>query len=371
MPINTLYQLMALRAQRSPQLEAAASFLMIPDLFHWLLSGAKVNEVTNATTTQFFNPVRRTWAVELLQKLDLPTNLFCKLIEPGTNLGKLRPSVAAETGLTNVAVVVPGTHDTASAVMAVPAKSAAGARPDWCYISSGTWSLIGVETPAPVMTPLCRDLSFTNEGGVGGTIRVLKNITGLWLVQECRRIWKQANPQGDWSWESLTRQSAAAPPLVSFINPDDAGFQAPADMPAAIRDFCRRTNQRVPESAGEVIRTAIESLALKYRYMLGKLETLVGGRLEVIHIVGGGTRNRELCEAAADACNRPVVAGPIEATAIGNVMVQAMSAGAVADVAQAREVVRASFPVEEYAPRDPAKWDEAYGRFVKLLPPAK
>jgi rhamnulokinase len=367
MPINTLYQVMALRAQNSPQLAAAKSFLMMPDLFHWLLSGKLTNEVTNATTTQFFDPVARTWSTKLLEKLDLPTNLFCELVEPGTNLGKLRPSVAAETGLSNVDVVVPGTHDTASAVMAVPAKSTPGARPDWCYISSGTWSLIGVESPSPIMTPLCCELSFTNEGGVGGTTRVLKNITGLWLVQECRRIWKQQNARADLSWESLTRLAAEAPPLESFIDPDDPSFAAPVDMPEAIRAFCRRTGQNVPAGEGAVVRTAIESLALKCRHMLGKLETLVGGRLDTIHIVGGGTQNKQLCQAAADACNRRVIAGPIEATAIGNVMVQAMAAGAVKDVAAARDVVRASFPVDEYAPRDAAKWDAAYERFAAFL----
>jgi len=370
MPINTLYQWMALRAARSPQFEAAKSFLMMPDLFHWLLCGEKTNEVTNATTTQFFNPQTRTWAADLLTKLDLPTDLFCPLVEPGTRLGNLRSSVAQATGLQNVGVVVPGTHDTASAVMAVPAKSVAGARPDWCYISSGTWSLIGVETPTPVMSPLCRELSFTNEGGVGNTVRLLKNITGLWLVQECRRIWLQSGTRSaaDLSWDALTRAAAAAPPLVSFIDPDDAAFAAPANMPDAVRDFCRRTGQAVPQSEGEVIRTAIESLALKYRYMLEKLEALVGGRLDVIHIVGGGTQNRQLCQAAADACNRTVVAGPIEATAVGNVLVQAMSAGALGSVAEAREIVRDSFPVETYSPQNAANWDAAYQRFVKLQP---
>lgn len=373
MPINTLYQLMALKAQHSPWLDAAESFLMMPDLFHWLLTGVKANEVTNATTTQFFNPVRRGWAVELLDELQLPTNVLGNLVEPGTRLGKLRSSVAAETGLSNVDVVVPGTHDTASAVMAVPAKSTPGARPDWCYISSGTWSLIGVETPAPIMSDLCRQLTFTNEGGVGNTMRVLKNITGLWLVQECRRIWSQSGVEysGDeFSWEALNRLSAAATPLTSFIDPDDAAFQAPPDMPAAIREYCRRTDQTVPASEGAIVRTAVESLALKYRYTLGKLETLVGGRLETIHIVGGGTQNRQLCQAAADACQRRVVAGPIEATAVGNVMMQAIAAGAVADIAQAREVVRESFSVEEYMPRDAAAWDAAYERFTKLLPNA-
>lgn len=370
MPINTLYQFMGLKAQNSPWLEAAKSFLMIPDFFHWLLTGVKANEVTNATTTQFFNPVRRGWATELLDKLQLPTHLLGPLVEPGTKLGKLRASICAETGLAPIDVVLPGTHDTASAVMAVPARSVPGAKPDWCYISSGTWSLIGVETPAPVMSDLCRQLTFTNEGGVGNTIRVLKNITGLWIVQECRRVWSQAGVQysgGEYSWEALNRMSSAARPLVSFIDPDDAAFQAPANMPEAIRDYCRRTGQTVPAGEGEIVRTAIESLALKYRYTLGKLEQLVGGRLETIHIVGGGVQNRQLCQAAADACGRRVVAGPVEATAVGNVMMQAIASGAATDIAQARDVIRESFSVEEYFPRDRDQWDEAYGRFVKLV----
>lgn len=370
MPINTLYQWMALKSQNSSWLENAKTFLMIPDFFHWLLSGEKVNEVTNATTTQFFNPARRNWATELLQLLDLPTNLFAKLAEPGTNLGKLRASVAAETGLSGVDVVLPGTHDTASAVLAVPAESKPGERPDWCYISSGTWSLIGVETPQPVLSPICLEQTFTNEGGIGGTTRLLKNITGLWLLQECRRIWTQANPaaaETDFSWDALTRQAAAAPALKSFIDPDHASFAAPTNMPEAIQEFCRRTNQPVPQSPGEIVRCATESLALKCRTMLERLETLVGGRLETIHIVGGGTQNKQLCRATADACGRRVIAGPVEATAIGNVLMQAIVAGAIGDVSQARRVVRESFPVEEYAPQDSAAWSEAYARFTKLL----
>ncbi|MCE9603821.1 MAG: rhamnulokinase [Planctomycetia bacterium] len=371
MPINTLYQLMALQAQNSPLLEAAKSFLMMPDLFHFLLTGVKANEITNATTTQFFNPVLRNWASELLDKLGLPTHILGELAEPGTTLGSLRSSVARETGLPPIDVVLPGTHDTASAVLAVPARSAPGARPDWCYISSGTWSLIGIETPAPVMSELCRKLTFTNEGGVGHTVRVLKNITGLWIVQECRRIWSQSGVDfagGEYSWDALNRMSAAAEPLVSFIDPDDATFQAPQNMPEAIRAFCKRTGQAVPAGEGEIVRTAIDSLALKYRYVLGKLEELAGGRLETIHVVGGGTQNRQLCQATADACGRRVVAGPIEATAIGNVMMQAIAAGAVGNIAQAREVVGESFSVEEYSPCDAGRWDEAYGKFVRLLP---
>lgn len=365
MPFNTLYQLLAMKEQRSPLLAAARSFLMMPDVFHWLLTGVKSNEVTNATTTQFYNPLKQTWATELLQALDLPTQMLGELVEPGTCLGPLRADVAAETSLVGVDVVAPGTHDTASAVMAVPAASGPGGRPDWCYISSGTWSLMGVELPRPVVSENCRQLNFTNEGGVEGSTRLLKNITGLWLVQECRRVWSQAGHEH--SWESLTRMADGSPPLASLIDPDHASFQAPGDMPEAIRAYCRRTGQPVPGDEGAVVRCAIESLALKCRHVLGATEALVGGRLETIHIVGGGTKNRQLCQATADACRRRVLAGPVEATAIGNVMTQAIAAGAVGSVAEAREVIRRSFPLEEYLPRNGDAWGDAYERFASLL----
>lgn len=365
MPFNTLYQLLAMRRHDSPLLDVAESFLMIPDLFHWLLTGVKVNEVTNATTTQFYNPTTKTWANELLAQLNLPRGILGQLVEPSTNLGALRSDVSRDLGLSGVEVVVPGTHDTASAVVAVPAASAPLARPDWCYISSGTWSLMGVESPHAVINEKCRAWNFTNEGGVGGTTRLLKNITGLWLVQECRRVWNQAGKE--YRWDALNRLSAEASPLRSLIDPDHASFQAPGDMPEAIRAYCRQTSQSVPADDGAVIRCAIESLALKYRYVLTALEDLVGGRIETIHIVGGGTQNRQLNQATADACQRRVVAGPIEATAIGNVAMQAIAAGAIGSVAQVRQVIRDSFPVEEYEPQHAEAWNEAYGRFQALL----
>jgi len=252
-------------------------------------------------------------------------------------------------------------------VMAVPAESGTGNRPNWCYISSGTWSLMGIETPQPIISARGYELNFTNEGGVGGTVRVLKNIGGLWLVQECRRIWRQAGRE--YGWEELTRRAGEGPPLLSLINPDASAFTAPRDMPAAIRDYCGRSGQTVPSSEGAVIRTALESLALRYRMVLGMLEELNGGRLETIHIVGGGTHNRLLCQMAADACNRRVVAGPVEATAIGNVMLQAVSDGALGSIADARAAIRRSFPVDIYEPRLTQPWDVAYERFQKLLQP--
>jgi rhamnulokinase len=367
MQINTLYQLLSMRLSNSPVLAEATQLLMISDLFHWLLTGVKANEYTMATTTQFFDPTRGAWATSLFDRFELPTSILGRIIQPGETVGRLTTSVAAATHLSNVEVVAPGTHDTASAVMAVPAESsgaiqkAPGSAGGWCYISSGTWSLMGVEVPRPIINDKCLALNFTNEGGVGGTTRLLKNICGLWLVQECRRVWSEAGTT--YSWEHLTQQAAEARPLVSLINPDDPRFLAPANMPEAIRDYCRQTSQHVPESEGEVIRCALESLALKYRRVLGWLEELTGGRIATIHIVGGGAQNRQLCQMAADACNRRVVAGPVEATAIGNLMMQAIAAGEVGSIAQAREVIRRSFSVETYEPRDVTEWDEAYVRF--------
>ena len=364
MQFNTLYQLLAMKLANSPLLEMAQSLLLVPDLMHWLLTGVKCNEMTEASTSQFYNPIRGGWATELLEKFNLPTGILQQIMQPGTKLGALRPSVAAESGL-SAEVVLPGSHDTASAVMAVPAHSRPGVRPDWCYISLGTWALMGIESPTPVVNDKVLELNFTNEGGVGNTTRLLKNITGLWMVQECRRTWNQGGKS--WHWEDLNRLSASAKSLVSFINPDVSDFLAPDNMPEAIRSFCKKTGQTVPADEGAILRCAIDSLAMKFRHVLGMCEELAGGRIETIHIVGGGTQNRLLCQAAADASGRRVVAGPIEATATGNIMVQAIAAGDIGSIAEAREVIARSFQVEEYEPRNTAAWDEAYARFLKLL----
>jgi len=365
MQFNSLYQLLAMKLANSPLLEMAKRLLMMPDLFHWLMTGQKTNEFTDATTTQFYNPVEGRWATELLKKFGLPTDILGPISEPAADLGPLRPNLAAESGLTAAHVVLPGTHDTASAVMAVPAASRPGQRPDWCYISLGTWALLGVESPMPVVNDKVLAMNFTNEGGVGRTIRLLKNICGLWLVQECRRVWNKAGR--NWGWEDLNKLSAAAKPLVSFIDPDAHDFLAPDDMPEAICRFCAKTGQTVPADEGAVLRCALESIAMKFRYVLSMCEELVGGRIETIHIVGGGTQNRQLCQAAADACGRRVLAGPVEATAIGNIMMQAVAARDVGSIAQAREVIRNSFAVEEYLPRNTVAWEEGYGEFVGIL----
>jgi rhamnulokinase len=365
MQFNTLFQLLVMKLNGSPLLEVAETMLMMPDLFHWLLTGEKRNEMSDASTTQFYDPVAGEWACDLLEKFGLPTKILGRIAQPGTILGPLRAKLAEEIGLPGTQVILPGSHDTASAVMAVPAASKPGARPDWCYISLGTWALMGIESPRPVITEQVAKLNFTNEGGVGGTTRLLKNITGLWLVQECRRAW---NREGEnLHWEDLNRLCAAQPPLKSFVNPDAHDFLAPADMPEAIRGFCQRTGQPVPGDKGGVLRCALESIAMKFRQVLGYLEELSGGRIETIHLVGGGIQNKQLCQAAADACGRRVVAGPIEATATGNVMMQAVAAGDVGSIAEAREIIRRSFSVEVYEPRNTAAWDEAFERFLKVV----
>lgn len=365
MQLNTLYQLLAMRLSNSPLLEQAESLLLMPDLFHWMLSGVKCNEMTEASTTQFYNPIKGGWAVELLEKLSLPKHILGRIAQPGTVLGPLRAELAAECGLQGTKVVLPGSHDTASAVMAVPADSQVGKRPDWCYISLGTWALMGVESPRPLVDENVLRMNFTNEGGVGGTTRLLKNIAGLWLVQECRRVWNMAGANLD--WEAINRLSAAAPAHRAFVDPDAAEFAAPGNMPKAICEFCCRTNQTPPEDRGAIVRCALESIAMKFRQVLGMCEQLVGGRLDTIHIVGGGTKNRQLCQAAADACGRRVLAGPVEATAIGNLLMQAVADGSVASIAEARAVVRDSFPMEEYLPHDTSAWDDAFERFKRAV----
>jgi rhamnulokinase len=272
----------------------------------------------------------------------------------------LRRAVAADTGLNPIPVIAPASHDTGSAVAAVPARG-----DSWAYISSGTWSLMGVELAAPLTSDKALQYNFTNEGGVGGTIRFLKNIMGLWLVQECRRAWEKAGQSC--TYDELARLASTAPPFVSLVNPDDDSFILPANMPEALADFCRRSGQPVPADPGAVIRCALESLALRYRWVLQRLEELLDRRLDVIHVVGGGCQNELLCQLTANACNRPVVAGPVEATAIGNVLVQAIGLGLVSSLADAREVVHHSFEVRTYAPRAPQAWDEPYGRFGRLV----
>jgi rhamnulokinase len=360
MRFNTLFQLIALKEARSPLLDVAEQLLFMPDLFHFLLTGIKANEFTDASTSQMLDPLKRNWAYDLVGSFGLPTKMLGTIVPPGTVLGPLRTSVATDTGLVPVPVIAPGTHDTASAIAAVPATG-----DSWAYISSGTWSLMGVELPLPLVNDETLAANFTNEGGVAGTTRLLKNVTGLWLVQECRRAWEKAG--ATYSYEQLVQLAEAAPPFVSLINPDEPRFLLPPNMPAAIADFCRTACQPPPMEPGTVIRCCLESLAFKYRWVLTKLEQLVGKNLDVIHIVGGGCQNALLCQWTADACGRTVLAGPVEATALGNVLVQMIGLGLIGSLADAREVVRRSVEVQTYEPRYAENWDQNWHRFAALI----
>ena len=359
MELNSLYQLLALQGSRSTVLAAADRLLMIPDLIHWLLAGVRSNERTNASTTQCYDPQTADWAFPLLDRFGLPRRVFGPLADPGTDLGELRGDVAAETGLAGVRVILPGTHDTASAVAAVPASEPPSSRPDWCYVSLGTWALVGAELDRPLVTPECLAHNFTNEGGVSGTTRLLKNVCGLWLVQQCRAAWQRAGH--DWTWDQLTALAAEAPPLVTLIDPNHPALVAPADMPEAIRGLARTAGEPVPESTGAMVRAALESVAAAVRRTLGELDALLGRRVSRVHVVGGGVKNRLLCQMIADATGRPVVAGPVEATAIGNLLVQLAGREGPVDLRAVRAIVRDSFEPEHYEPRDAARWNDRLG----------
>lgn len=360
MRFNSLFQILALMRDRSPILDAAETMLFIPDLFHYWMTGIKCNEYTDASTSQMIHPGTRTWARDLIRAFGIPEKILGSLVQPGTVLGPLRPSVASSANVGSIPVIAPATHDTAAAVAAVPASGES-----WAYISSGTWSLMGVETKTPKTDENTLRVNFTNEGGVGGTIRLLKNIMGLWLVQECRRAWERGGVTYDYA--ALMKMAETAPPFASIVNPDDESFMLPASMPNAIADYCRKTNQPAPTEPGDVVRCCLESLAMRYRWVLERLEELVGHRLDAIHIVGGGCQNTLLCQLAADACNRPVIAGPVEATAIGNVLVQAIGLGLLGSLADGRAVVRRSFEVRTYEPREHERWDEPYRRFLQMI----
>ena len=363
MQLNTLYQLMAMSLGGDPTLAAAETFLTIPDLLNYWLTGRKVCEFTNATTTQCYDPRRQTWARPLLERLGIPTGMFPEIIPPGTVLGDLRGAVAEEAGLGGgLPVIAPACHDTGSAVAAVPARAA-----DFVWISSGTWSIMGVEAREPVVNEASLACTMTNEGGVNGTFRLSKNIMGLWPVQESRRTW--AHQGQPYSYADLTQMAAEAEPLRAVVDPDHNDFLKPGDMPARVAAYCRRSGQPEPETHGQVVRCLLEGLALRYRWVLERLEQLQGKRLETIHIVGGGTQNKLLSQFAADATQRPVVTGPVEATATGNLLVQALALGEVGSLAEAREVVRRSFEVETFEP-DPASapaWDAAYGKMNEMM----
>ena len=358
MPINTLYQLYSMVRARDPLLGQADRLLMMADLFHHFLAGTAVAEYTNASTSQCLDPVTRDWARPLLDRFGIPTAILPPVVPPGTVLGPVRADVAAATGLSGARVVTPGSHDTASAVVGAPL-----AGPTTAFLSSGTWSLIGVEVPGPVINEATLAANLTNEGGVAGTVRLLRNVVGLWLVQESRRaMW----PTGDApSYEELAALAETAPAFTAFIDPDDERFLRPGDLPTRVRAFCAETGQPVPQDAGTLVRVILESLALRYAVALDELVAASGHPIEAIHVVGGGSNHRLLCRLTAGATGLPVRAGPVEATAIGNLAVQAIAAGELASVAEARELVARSFPVTSHEPS--GDWTEARARFAGIV----
>jgi len=359
LPINTLFQLEAMVRDASPLLEIAADLLFMPDLFHYLLTGEKRTEFTFATTSQLYNPLTREWDNDIFAALGLDRGMMQEVIEPGTTIGPLTAALAAELGLPRLPVVAVATHDTGSAVAAAPAEG-----DDWAFLSSGTWSLLGVEVMQPILTGTAREANFTNEGGVGGTFRFLKNIMGLWLLQSCRREWAADR---EWTWDELAIRAEAAAPFAALIDPDDPSFLNPPDMGEAIGDFCRRTGQPAPESVGATVRCILESLALKTRHALEQLRQARPGPLNRLHIIGGGSRNRLLNQMIADANGLEVLTGPVEATAIGNLLVQALATGAIGSPAEARAVARRSFPPERIEPRHAERWEEPWRRFQELV----
>ncbi len=348
MQINTLYQMLSLAQANSPLLEIADTFLTIPDLLNYWLTGVKGCEFTNATTTQMLNPATGTWANTMLEQLGIPTKILPQIIPPGTKLGEYE----------GIPVIAPATHDTGSAVAGVPTQ-----QENYAYISSGTWSLVGVEVPQAIINEAAFAANVTNEGGLDGTYRLLKNVMGLWVLQQCRAAWAQEGQE--YTYEALVQLAEAAPPLQYLVDVDDPRFLGPGDHPQHIADWCGENGLPAPQTHGEIVRTVLEGLALKYRAVLENIEALSGKSVEVIHIVGGGTQNELLNQFTADATGKPVIAGPIEATVLGNAAVQFIALGEIDSIAQARQIIANMKVTKQYTPQNSDQWHEAYTRLFQ------
>lgn len=357
--LNSLFQLLSLSVHNSPQLLIADKLLMVPDLLNYWLTGRAVAEFTEATTTQIFDPIKMNWSDEIITAMGFPKHIFPEIVFPGTILGPLRDSLAQELGM-QTCVIAPPTHDTGSAVSAVPAESK-----DYIWISSGTWSIVGMNVSEPVITDRSFQYNITNEGGLDGTFRFSKNVMGLWVVQQCRRQWKDEGK--DYSYSELTDMAKEAPLLRSFVDTDYDEFLRPAKMVEKVRQYCQVTQQPIPQTIGEVIRAVLEGLALRYRFVIERLEELSEKKMSTIHIVGGGTQNQLLSQFTADALGRPVITGPVEATAIGNLMVQAIAKGDINNWQEGVQVIRDSFEILTFKPGDQAPWNQAYEKFKKHL----
>jgi len=356
MPINTLNQLFAAQRDTPELLAAARRLIMIPDLFHYWLTGYAVCEFTVASTTQFTNPVTRTWAKELLDRLGLPAQLPANIVEPGSIIGRLLPGISSRT-LEGAAIIAPASHDTASAVAAVAARGSTA------FLSSGTWSLIGKELDAPVVSEPAMRMNFTNEGGVCGSTRLLKNVMGLWMLQGCRASWAARGQ--DYSYRELIAAAEQAAPFRQLVDPDDASFLNPGDMTEAIDRFCHKTDQPALEGPAMYVRTVLESLALKYRLVIRDLESVTGQPIECIRVIGGGSQNHLLNQFTADATGKRVVAGPAEAAVLGNIGVQMLATGGTSSLKETREIIERSFPTELFEPKNTEEWNREAPRFLQ------
>ena len=356
---NSLYQLLAMKEEGDPILDVADTFLFVPDLFNYFLTGEKFCEYTITSTSQMYNPVKKDWARDMLKKLGIRTDFLPEVIPAGTKLGGLTKSIQNELGVGEIPVIAVAEHDTGAAVVSVPYVEKGSA-----FLSSGTWSLLGIELDRPIINDKVRELNYTNEGGYNNNVRMLKNIMGLWINNECMRHWEKHGEKI--SYKEMNEGVAAADPFIAVIDVDDPDFFDPFNMPVKIQQYCERTGQRVPQTKGEIIRVVEESLALKYRQCIEGLEEIVGRRIPALNIVGGGIKNTILSQFTANAIGRPVYAGPVEATAIGNLSCQLISLGEVSGIDQARDVIRNSFPIETYEPKDTDAWDAAYQKLLKL-----
>ena len=361
MVFNTLYQLLAMKLNNSASLEKAEKMLLMPDLFNYFLSGEKLSEYSIASTTQMLNPRTGNWSDSLIKALGIPKNILADIIDPGTIIGKITKDIKDELLLKNdIPVIAVAGHDTASAVVSVPALKG-----KFAYLSSGTWSLLGAELPQPIINETTFNLDYTNEGGYNRTTRLLKNIMGLWIFQECKRAWDKVGEC--YSYDELEEMAEKAEAFTCFIDPDDDTFYRPGNMPQKIIDFCKETGQKAPKDKGAIVRCVMESLGLKYNMTLKGLEKIVGYDIPVLHVVGGGARNLILCRFTANATQKTVVTGPIEATSIGNLLCQLMALGEVSGLAEARQLVVESFPTTTYEPAETDTWQDAYGKFQGII----
>ena len=360
MQLNTIFQLFSMVDTNNPLLDNCETLLFIPDLFNFMMTGKKVTEYSIASTSQLIDAKTKEWSREIFAQLSLPVDIMAPIVKPGTVVGPLLQEICEDTGLEPADVIAPACHDTASAVASVPASGK-----NWAFLSSGTWSLMGIESPEPIINDVSLKNNFTNEGGVNGMIRFLKNIMGLWLLQSCRRVWIKEGHTIDYG--ELMELAKQAPAFRSLVDPDDISFLNPPDMTQAIADFCKKTDQPVPESHGQYARCVLESLAFKYRYTVENMNEMIDEPIEQVNIVGGGTKNELLNQFVANATGLPVIAGPVEATAIGNILVQAIAKKHIASLEAGREIVKNSFPLLSYSPQQQDVWNEKYQFFLKLM----